>query len=417
MSESTRDLVIRGVAAAKIGDVREARFYLEWVLRLDPPIQEKLDALYWLSEISTDPKQQRDYLETLLANEPTDARARRKMAVLQGKLDPRDIIDPDQPAQPAPVEPQAASAKRFVCPRCGGRMTYTPDGLSLMCESCESRERLVKKKTGSLQEPVKKEDFLVAMAMAKGHRHPIVTHAVTCQGCGAQFILPPAELTRSCPYCNTSYILEQVETRELDAPNGIIPFTVNEKQARQLLRAWLEKQGFETMPRVAAGRGLYLPVWTFDVGGIVRWTCQMKSGDRWEQRSGERLVGHTDLPIFATHRLPAAILPAVAGYHLNEMAPFDERYLASWMAETYQESSSDSSLHARQYALLQAQRKIEGSFFGQFRDLHINSSQIVIEAYRLVLVPAWRTYMIHEQQRFEIFINGQTGEVISVDSS
>ncbi len=412
MSDSTRDLLVRGIASAKAGDIKEARFYLEWVLRLSPPIHEKVDALFWLCEISTDPKEQRDCLETMLANEPHDIRARRKLAVLDGKLDPHDIIDPDQLVQAAPAKSQAAEAKRFTCPKCGGRMTYTADGRSLACEYCETKE-LFSKKNAQPAEAVKEEDFMVAMATAKTHQRPVTAHTITCKGCGAQFILAPEELSRSCPYCNTPYSLEQVETRELDHMSGIIPFSINEKQARQILRGWLEKQGFETMPRVAAGRGLYLPVWTFDVGGMVSWTCEVKSGDQWQPRKGERLVGHNDLPIFATRRLPEALLPAVTGYRLAEMAPFDERYLASWMAETYQTPASDLSLHARQYALLQARKRIEGSFFEQIRNLKVDSSNIVVEAYRLILVPAWRTYFLEEQKRYEIFINGQTGEVSS----
>ncbi len=411
MSDSIHDLLLRGTAAAKTGDAREARFYLEWVLRLDPPLNEKLDALYWLCEISTDPKEQHELLETLLAHEPTNIRARRKLAILDGRLDPAQIVDPDHIIQTFSGGPEISQARRFICPKCGGRMTFTPDGRSLTCENCETQERLVKAQ--GQPAPVKEEDFLVAMATTKGHLRPVTTHAITCQGCGAQFILPPEELSRSCPYCNTPYAIEQVETRELVCPNGIIPFSLTEKQARQILRVWLEKQGFETMPRVAPGRGLYLPVWTFDVGGMVHWTCEMKSGDQWQPRSGERLVDHNDLPIFATHRLPEALLPAVASYRLNEVIPFDPRYLASWMAETYQVPAGDFSLHARQYALMQARKKVEGSFFEQIRELRVDLTQIVIESYKLVLVPAWRTSMLLDQRRFEIFINGQTGEVTS----
>ncbi len=409
MPDSIRDLMVRGVAAAKTGDAKEARFYLEWLLRLDPQPHEKIDALYWLCEISTDRQEQREYIETILAFEPTEMRARRKLAILDGQLDPNDIVDPDRLIQSAPSEPQAASARRFTCPKCGGRMSYAPNGRSLVCEYCEIQERLTKQKGQSTE--VREDDFLVAMATVRGHQHPLTEHTITCQGCGAQFILPPEELSRSCPYCSTPYALDQVETRQFDRPNGIIPFSVDEKQARQFLRDWLQRQRFESLPKVAAGRGLYLPVWTFDIGGMVRWTCEVKSGDKWQPRSGERLVGHNDLPIFATRRLPEALLLAVTGYRLNEMVPYDPRYLASWMAETYQVAASDSSLPARQYALLQAQKKVESSFFEQVRDLRLDSTPITIDAYRLILVPAWRTYLVHDRQRFEILINGQTGEV------
>ena len=67
-------------------------------------------------------------LESILANDPTEARARRKLAILDGKLKPDEIVDPDHLAQPPPDTQEANDPKRFICPKCGGRMTYTPDG-------------------------------------------------------------------------------------------------------------------------------------------------------------------------------------------------------------------------------------------------------------------------------------------------
>ena len=85
MTDSIRDLLVRGIAAAKAQDKDEACFFLEWVLRLDPPLDERLEALYWLNEASDNSKKKRDCLEEILARRPTDYRARRSLAVLEGK--------------------------------------------------------------------------------------------------------------------------------------------------------------------------------------------------------------------------------------------------------------------------------------------------------------------------------------------
>jgi hypothetical protein len=74
----------------------EARFYLEWLLRLDPPLLQRIDAWFWLSEVQTDEQAQRGYLEQILVMDPSEGRARRKLAILDGKLDPTEIVDPDQ---------------------------------------------------------------------------------------------------------------------------------------------------------------------------------------------------------------------------------------------------------------------------------------------------------------------------------
>src|SRR5512139_101950 len=109
MSESIRQMLVRGVAAAKTGQARdkeEARFYLEWVLRSgDAAPDQKATAWLWLSQIEDDPKKKRDCLENVLACDPANGPARRGLAILDGRLKAEDIIDPNKPIDP--VKPDA----------------------------------------------------------------------------------------------------------------------------------------------------------------------------------------------------------------------------------------------------------------------------------------------------------------------
>ena len=45
------------------------------------------------------------------------------------------------------------------------------------------------------------------------------------------------------------------------APDGVIPFSVNELDARQNLKAWMEAEPAGGPAKVAPGQGIYLPVW------------------------------------------------------------------------------------------------------------------------------------------------------------
>jgi Tfp pilus assembly protein PilF len=44
MSDGARDLLVRGIAAAKAGERDEARHYLEWALRQEPSSDEQIEA-------------------------------------------------------------------------------------------------------------------------------------------------------------------------------------------------------------------------------------------------------------------------------------------------------------------------------------------------------------------------------------
>jgi hypothetical protein len=46
----------------------------------------------WLAETTDDPAEQRDLLEQAVARDPNDVTARRKLALLTGKLDPAQVL-------------------------------------------------------------------------------------------------------------------------------------------------------------------------------------------------------------------------------------------------------------------------------------------------------------------------------------
>jgi predicted RNA-binding Zn-ribbon protein involved in translation (DUF1610 family) len=420
MSEDPdHEILVNGLAAARAKEYDLARHYLEWYLRLEPPFEQRMDALMGLVEISADPAEQRALLEEALVINPSDPRARRRLAVLQGKLDPSQIVDADRlAAAPAPPpDPAAAAARRFTCPNCGGRMVFTPDGQGLVCEYCAAHPP-----AGSASPAPASpagQDFTVAMATAIGHLTPVQQHVRTCKGCGAIFILPPRQLTLTCPYCESNYVLQDQETRELVAPGGVIPFKVDGVAAVQALRSWLASMRLKAPVQMANSHGLYLPAWSFTIDGQVDWHCQVKAGrnewtgqEIWEQRDDLQLVDTKNLLIPASPRLPEACRPALAGYNLQELAPYADQYLANWPAETYQETVSDASLVARELVFKGEQEKIKNKLvLEQVRNLSFSSLGIIIETYNLVLLPAWLTSYTLQDKRYDVLVNGQTGAV------
>jgi len=410
MTDRTRDLLVRGIAAAKAGDLREAIFYLEWALRLEPPLQQKIDAWYWLSEIQPDEQQQREYLEKILVTDPSEGRARRKLAILDGKLDPNDIVDPNDinaAVQPAPPN---SSIERFTCPNCGGRMTYTANGQSLQCDYCESRQRL--EQASRSTDAVPEGDFHVALATRRGHINPIWIHSVTCAGCGAELIIESSQLTKTCPYCKTPYALDHVTDSEIIPPEGILPLEITTEQAAAAFSAWHQVE-LPDPPETIDLQAVYLAVWTFDIGGKVLWKCQIKKDRQWLPLDGQEIVYHNDLPVFATQQLPDALHSAMKGFDFTKMVDFDLRYLAGVMAENYQLSAGDASLQARKIALDEERRKIESKLPSQVNNLRVDSTKMIVESFRLVLVPAYIVRFMLQDRQYYGLVNGQTGAVQS----
>ncbi len=135
------DLLREGILLFKVKEFAQARRYLERALSVADDPQTKAQANYYLAQLADDPVQKRHFIEETLAIDMTHAGARRMLAILDGRLDPASIVNPE--ALPAPSRGvQAVEVDRFTCPHCGGRMVYAPDGASLVCEYCSGQQQL-----------------------------------------------------------------------------------------------------------------------------------------------------------------------------------------------------------------------------------------------------------------------------------
>lgn len=411
MSDSTRDLLVYGIAAAKANSKAEARHYLEWLLRDGTATQdETVEAWRWIAKISDDPKEKRDSLEQVLACNPMDPEARRTLAILNGDLNPADIVDADHlPTRDASQAPRPIEARRFVCANCGGRMSYSADNASLTCDYCGRRQSLASAMSnGSMLE---EHDFAVALATAKGHSRPVTTQSIKCTGCGASFVLSPEIISKCCPYCGSAYVIEQIETRELIAPKGIVPFAISRDRAQRAVLEWYRSEEFKVLSADALPSGVYLPAWTFDIGGVIEWHCEIEIGDAWLPQTGSYLVGENDIHIVASHTLSAQLTREMETSLIDRLVPYDPGYLADWPAETYQVTLGDASLVARTRALAHARPRIEASVAHNHRNLHLSTLKLVTESYKLILLPFWIARYHLQEKWYSIAIDGQSGEI------
>ncbi len=400
-SDHDNYLLREAIINIKAKDFSLARRYLERALELADDFETRTWANYWMSQVVDDRQEQRKYLENALANDPLHPEARKALAILDGKLKPAEIVDPDAlPFQS--LEAQPSKADRFACPKCGARMVFDGDGRTLVCEHCTRNQVL-----GSAA-PQFEQDFILAMATGKGHRAPMAVKTFNCQGCGAQFILPPQEISAVCAYCGSPHVV--VGTRELVVPDSIVPVTFDQRQAVKLLVQWVEKRKIKPEGRVQSPRGLYLPLWTFDIFGNIPWNGTVYRDKRQVPVSGEKNVNFNDIIIPATTKLADLLTKILPDYDTSNAPAYDPRYLAGWPAEVYERTMSDASLDARKFAVERSRYQIN-SEIGHINDLSYSTSNLSILSFKLVLVPLWHTAYRFQGRDFRVAINGQTGKV------
>lgn len=408
MSDSTRDLLVHGIAAAKANSTNEARYFLEWLLRDETAEADELEqARHWMVQIAQDPTEKRNWLEEILAHNPMDAEARRELLILNGQLNPADIVNPDR--MPAPEPPKPISARRFVCSNCGGRMAFDASASSLTCQYCGNRQSLLSAMDSGAM--IEEANFTVALSTARGHSRPTETHVIKCTGCGASFQFLPEMISRPCSYCGTPYVIEQTDTRNLIAPDGIVPFSISREQAQKATLEWYRRNKFKVLSSDALPSGIYLPSWTFDIGGVIDWSCVIEINEKWMPESGSALADENDLLVSASHTLSPALMQEVDNFPLRHLVPYDPRYLADWAAETYSIEVGDASLVARSRVLAKAEPLVRAGIMSKYQHLQFNTLKLVIDSYKLVLLPFWIARYRFEAKWYNVVINGETGHV------
>ena len=400
-SDFDNHLLREAIIYIKAKEYDSARRYLLRALDMADDFDTREQANFYLSQVTDDPAQKRKYLEEALAINPTNAVARKALAILDGKLQADEIVDADNlPAQSD--EMQKTGADRFACPKCGSRMVFDGDGRTLVCESCASQEAL------SHTTPEKEQDFIIAMATGQGQRAPIAMKTFLCKGCGAEFVLPPEVISETCSYCGSVYVL--AGARELVEPDSIIPMAFNQHAAAMRLVKWVEKHKIKPQGKVQAPRGLYLPVWTFDIMGNIPWNGKIYRDKQEIPVSGEKIINFDDIVIYAAPKLADLLPKIIKDYSLSSGVVYDPRYLAGWPAEIYQKPLAEASLDARQQAVKRVRAAIRNEQSGIF-DLYYSSANLSVLSFKMVLIPVWITEYMLEDQHYRVIIGGQSGSV------
>jgi hypothetical protein len=413
----SRDLLKTGIIEAKAGHKDSARRYLDRATYMSRDHDVMAEAWYWMSQVVDDVAEKRKALENCLAHDLRHARARRALAILEGKLREDEIIDPDQ-LPPAPEGLRAADADRFMCPKCGGRMSFAPDGQSLVCDYCTRHQAM-----GFSPKPAEEKDFLTAMATARGHGKPLNEQVFHCEGCGSEFILPPKQISANCIYCDSPHVVNWEDTKDLLAPDGILPHRFNQQKAVRFLVNWVESNQVKPEKQVEPPRGLYLPLWTFDIGGEIEYTGEVYEDEEnpFVARSGGRQVRRVsdsypvlvdDLPIPASRKLSAVFLRLIPTFDLTSVKPYDPRFLADWPAEVYDIPLAEASLDARGQAYAKYKEELP-SRLSPVRIVQSSSAKMAIDSFKLVLLPVWMTELPFSGRAHLVLVNGMNGEVRS----
>ncbi|MFT3892387.1 MAG: hypothetical protein QM730_12195 [Anaerolineales bacterium] len=95
-SDYGKELLRSGIIEVKSGNRETARRYLDRAVYMSNDHDVLAEAWFWMSEVIDDKVEKRKALENCLVHDLRHARARRSLAILDGKLKAGEVIDPDK---------------------------------------------------------------------------------------------------------------------------------------------------------------------------------------------------------------------------------------------------------------------------------------------------------------------------------
>lgn len=316
--------------------------------------------------------------------------------------------------------------------------------LNLLCQTCGAPREGTSRFCASCGVPLETPDTAIVVAGASGsHQTALPNHLLQCRGCGAEVATSLDQRSYTCPFCDTSIVVEVPLADGRQRPEFVIGFSVSAEQAKEKFWNWLKENSWYRPGDLAQQaiaekqRGIYLPFWHFSMDASSAWTAQIgqywyrtetytttdANGRKqthtrqireieWFPLQGEHQRYYFGFMVPATRGINFEESRAIQPYQLSSLARYQPHYLAGWMAEEYsidREAAADKAME--EFRRRQGQ---EIAYFlpgDEQRSLQVRT-QMQINGSDLVLLPVHVLSYRYQGQVFRFLVNGQTGKIV-----
>ena len=344
--------------------------------------------------------------------------------------------------EPPPLTGQTTDegkGKIFPCGECGADLEFHIGQQSLKCPFCGAVREIDLADDAQIQE----QDFHAALERLRDQKQKQEQEGqgteepdqneVRCESCGSDVIFTGTLTSTDCPYCGSPIQREHVHSGGFRIPvDGVLPFKVERKKARQLLGDWVKSRWFapnEFLKRGVDGafNGVYLPFWTFDSLTFNRYSGQRgenytvtvgsgknrrtETRTRWYPAAGKFQRFFDDVLINATQNLPVSYIDALAPWPLQDCLPFTQQVLAGYFARTYDVELDPGFESARRRIDDAIRGDVRSRIGGDKQRIHDINTRYDAITFKHVLLPVWMLAYRYKDKSYRVFINAGTGEV------
>lgn len=332
---------------------------------------------------------------------------------------------------------QLINQKEINCTQCGSKLVFAPGVDSLKCTNC-GHVNEIKVDQQKRYDALREIDYFrfINETSTVFYQQEEVT-ALKCQTCGAETSVDANTISTECAFCGAPLVKDQQQITKLIAPAAILPFKIDQKQCGVSFQNWMKKLWFlpnkaKIYCRPEKFQGIYTPYWTYDANTRTSYSGQRgdayyrtetytdssgKSQTRqvreinWTNVSGTVFDDFDDVLILASKNLPEKITKRLKSWNLNDLQPYDKRYMSGFKAESYSIDVKIGYEEAKkimdEYIYAHIRRDIGGD---EQRVFSKNTTYNNVK-FKHILLPLWLSTYRYNNKIYRLVVNGQTGEV------
>lgn len=326
--------------------------------------------------------------------------------------------------------------KDVVCKGCSGKLQFAPGTNRMKCPAC-GMENEIEVSTVVLEEL----DFEKFVNEFKEDSTTQEVATIKCQGCGAQTTFNPNVVSDACPCCGTPLVVKNATTTHHIQPKAVLPFAIDQNKAFEDFGQWIKKLWFapNKLKQYAQQKdklsGLYIPYWTYDSntstdytgerGDDYHTTEEYETTENGETVTRTRTVTHTrwsfvtghvdnvfdDVLVVASNSLPKEYVEKLEPWELENLVPFDEKYLTGFKTESYQVDLKEGFEDGKGKMNEVISNTICQDIGGDHQRILTQNTVYNNVTFKHILLPIWISAYMFKDKVYRFMINGRTGEV------
>ena len=325
---------------------------------------------------------------------------------------------------------------RFPCEQCGAQLEYQPGTTQMKCPYC-GHQQPIPAPAGA----VVSLDYNAYLSQANLNLEQETETIVRCNSCGAQYSVPPNQETKDCPFCGSRVIVPVDQERRI-APNGLLPFSIIEREARQKLTDWIGSRFWAPNDLKALAlkegrlKGMYIPFWTYDCDTQTQYTgmrgeayyvevpytetdsdgnsqTQYRTERRinWYPAAGVVGVPFQDILVLASHALPEKQASKLRQWDLDSLTPYEQKFLMGFQTMRYDTDLANGFGAAQQIMVGPIDSAIRFDIGGDEQQILTRATDYFNVMFKHLLLPIWVGGFRYRGKSYRVVVNGRTGEV------